>query len=269
MPAPTLRELQDMVFHSLVERDDAPAAAQIVDGGLPPDARLNVYRNTFIGTLTKALQLSYPAVYRLVGAAFFESAARVFIEAAPPQSACLDLYGAEFTQFLAGFPPAQTLAYLPDVAHLEWAVTTALHAPDVPALELSRITALDPELHARVVLIPHPAVGLLRADHPADAIWRAVLAQDDAALKCIELNAGPVRLLVDRRDTVEVQRVDGPAWTFMHALCAGCTLQAAIESAPELDDPAMALAEHLAAGRFVGFKLDDDAPPAISQEVSA
>ena len=251
---PTLHETQDLLFRSIVAGDDAGAATFIFDDGLPAAARLNVYRNTFIGTLTTALRLSYPAVYRLVGSEFFESAARIFIGANPPGSAYLDLYGSQFPAFLARFAPAAALTYLPGIAQLEWAVNTALHAPDVPCLDLSRLSALGSDDHGRVVFLPHPALGLLKAAHPVDEIWRAVLAQDGAAMAAIFLESGPVWLLVDRREAVEVQRMDEPSWRFMSALCAGCPLQAAIDAVPEIG-PALALAGHLAAGRFIDFRL--------------
>ena len=103
---PTLLEIQRAVHRSLIARDDAQAVAYIVADELLPEVRLNIYRNTFIGALTTALRLSFPAVHRLVGDEFFESAARIFIEEEPPRSAYLDNYGTGFPEFLAKFRPA-------------------------------------------------------------------------------------------------------------------------------------------------------------------
>src|SRR6266511_6000519 len=127
---------------SLVVHDDRGIAAHVVDAGMSPAERLDVYRNTFASVLTTALRLSYPAVHRLVGAEFFEGASRIFIEGSPPKSACLDDYGTEFPGFLVDFPPAASLPYLPGVARLEWAVNRALHADDVEPLDASRLASL-------------------------------------------------------------------------------------------------------------------------------
>lgn len=241
---------------SLVARDDGEAAAYILSDGLAPGARLNVYRNTAIGALTTALRLSYPAVQRLVGAEFFDAAVLIFIQTEPPHSAYLDEYGAAFPDFLARFPPAASLPYLPAVARLEWAVSQSLHAPDIEALDLSRLSMVDPADHGRIVLLPHPSVGLVQADHPVDAIWRAVLAQDEPAMAAIDLGSGPVYLLVQRLETgVDVMRISETEWRFAAQLCAGRPLQAALDTASGLD-AAAALAGHLAAGRFIGFRLD-------------
>jgi len=116
---PTLLEIQRAVRRSLLAQN-GEADAYVVPDGLAPDARLSVYRNTIHGTLTTALRLSYPAVYRLVGREFFEAAVRIFIEKEPPHGAYLDEYGAGFAEFLALFLPAASLTYLPAVAKLEW-----------------------------------------------------------------------------------------------------------------------------------------------------
>src|SRR5439155_20054249 len=198
---PSLRELQNAVRTSLVERDDSVAASYIVDDGLAPERRLSVYRNTFASNLVNALRLSYPAVHRLVGDEFFEVAAHVFVHERPPVSAYLDEYGAEFAEFLARFPPAASLGYLADVARIEWAVNRALHAPDAEPLDVTRLAALEQNDHDRVRFVPHPSVSLVSANYPVDAIWRAVLAQDDSALAAIDLAAGGCLLLVERLAT--------------------------------------------------------------------
>src|SRR5437879_3127718 len=135
---------------------------------------------------SSALRLSYPAVYRLVGAEFFEGAARIFIEAHPPKRACLDDYGEKFAEFLSDFEPAASLAYLPEVARLEWAVNRALHASDVEPLDPRRLAALAEAERARVSFVPHPSVSLLRVHHPADLVRRAVLAEDDDRLSGLD-----------------------------------------------------------------------------------
>lgn len=254
---PTLLEVQKAIYSSLVAREDALAAQHIVSDDLAAEARLNIYRNTFIGSLTTTLRLSYPAVHRLVGAEFFESAARIFIERAPPQSAYLDLYGAEFPEFLERFPSAASLPYLPGVARLEWAVARALHAPDTEPLDVASLTTIPTSEHGRLSFVPHPSISLVHAAHPVDIIWRAVLASDDSALAQIDLKAGPVWLLVERLKTdVEATRISEPAWHFLSALCSPRPLDDAIRAAGSLDVCA-ALAEHLVAGRFASFRLTD------------
>jgi len=242
---------------SLVTHDDGGVSAHLVDGAINATERLDIYRNTFAGALTTALRLSYPAVYRLVGTEFFKGATGFFIESFQPKSACLDDYGEEFPAFLSDFEPAASLAYLSDIARLEWAVNRALHAPDMEPLDTQRLVALAEVERAHVRFAPHPSLSLVRADHPADLIWRAVLEKDDAALSAIYPSADPVWLLAERLPTgVEVRRMSESAWRFTSALCDGKALAAALDEAPDLDAPAL-LAEHLAVGRFIDFSSND------------
>lgn len=254
---PSLREVQQAIRASIVEPDDKTAASFVLDDGLAPAQRICVYRNTFASNLANALRLSFPAIRKLVGTEFFDGAARIFVHERPPVSAYLDAYGSEFPDFLARFPPAASVGYLADVARLEWAVTCALHASDVEPLDVSRLAGVAPSDHHRVCFMPHPSVGLVKADHSADTIWRAVLAHDDAALAALDLTAGPVRLLVHRSATgVEITRIDEPTWRFTEALVAGQPLGIALDHAGDADAPKV-LAEHIAAGRVVAFSLAD------------
>ena len=252
---PTLLEIQRAVRRSLVEREDGAAAGHLIAGPLTPEERLSIYRNTFVANLSTALRLTYPAIHRLVGAEFFESAARIFMEERLPRSAYLDEYGAEFSAFLSRFPPAASLAYLPGVASLEWAVSRALHAADEPPLDVTCLAAIHPADQGWVYFTPHPSVGLVHADHPVNAIWRAVLARDDAAMAAIDIASGPVWLLVQRVETdVDIRNVDEAEWRFMAELCTARPLQLAVDAAPAID-AAAALADHLAAGRFISYGL--------------
>jgi hypothetical protein len=253
---PTLLELQHAMRDSLVHHNDEAAAALLADR-VAPD-RLDIYRNTFISGLTKALRLCYPVVQNLVGADFFEAAAQLFIAKHPPRVAYLDQYGGEFSEFLRCFPPAASLAYLVDVARLEWAVNCALHAPDVEPVELDELAAISPNDQGCARFIAHPSIRLLRVDYPVDHIWRAVLTGDDRALTTLDIDTGPVYLLAERRATgVDVIRLDEPAWRFLDELCSGRPIQSVLESITGFDTTA-ALAEHLALGRFVAFELMED-----------
>ncbi len=259
---PTLLELQRSISKAILTRESDEAAYVFVGDGLIPDERLNIYRNTFLASLTSALRISYPAVYRLVGAEFFDGAAQCFIEDEPPQSADLYLYGAGFADFLARFSPAASLAYLPDVARLEWAVNCALHAPDVVPLAPECYPAVAEADPGHLVLVPHPSLSMLRLAYPADAIWRAVLAEDDETLSAIDLAAGPCRLLVERNvQGVKVSRFGEGEWLFVSALLAGETFASAADHAGTIDVPRL-LAGLLAAGRFTGFRIvPNECPP--------
>jgi hypothetical protein len=257
---PVLLELQ-RGFATALQEGAAPAsleALQITDSNVPE--RFGVYAATRLATLIRTLSLAFPAVQRLVGADFFEAAAREFISQWPPECACLDDYGARLPSFLQEFAPAAQLPYLPDVARLEWAVSRALHAADAAGLDVTRLAALGNAERAEVRFVAHPSISLLELRSPADAIWRAVLDQDAAALAAIELGEGPIFLLIERAaHGIQVRRLHSGAWHFTQRLCAGEPLHAALEGAraggstlgPRRDEIDTLLADHLLCGRFV------------------
>ncbi|SIT40687.1 conserved hypothetical protein [Paraburkholderia piptadeniae] len=250
MHTPSLADLQQAMRRNLLEGADENAADTVLADGLDPQARLNIYRNTAEGVLVNALRLAFPAVQRLVGADFFEGAVRLFVRAEPPRSAWLDEYGAQFPAFLGKMPQLSSVPYVADVAQLEWQVNGVLHAPDVPPLDPACLERLDENALGTLRLSPHPATRLLRCDAPADAIWRAVLQQDDAALRAIELADGPVHLLVQRvTEGVDTLRLSTGEWRVSKALFAGEPLGAALASAPEADGFSL-IGAYLARGCF-------------------
>jgi len=237
----------------------APSGDEIFDG--VPAERIAIYRNTCISALVNVLRLSFPAVQRLVGTDFFEGAAREFIRDHAPLGAYLNDYGAEFPQFLLRLPAAAALPYLGEVAQLEWAINRALHAADVPVLDIATLAALEEVTLPTVGFTAHPSLSLLRLQSPADAIWRAVLDQDEAGMAAVNLNGGPVHLLIERTGVttgsgVQVRRLSAPAWQFTAGLCSGKPLFAALEATSGLQDGEInaLLADHLASGRFIDFR---------------
>ncbi len=198
----TLLDLQRRFRAALLGGADAAPPPEVLGGLVDAAARLAIYRGNVIGNLTGALRLTYPAIERLVGAAFFAAACARFAVATPPDSADLYEYGAGFAAFLEDFEPARTLPYLADVARLEFAVTRALHAPLVPALDAAALAAVPAAAEDGLRFLPHPSLSLLDLAHPAPAIWEAVLTEEPdlraARLGAIDLDAGGAQLAVLR-----------------------------------------------------------------------
>jgi hypothetical protein len=258
---PSLAELQRAMRADLLGPDTpgarAPLASLVLPAGLSVAQRLGVYRNNTLMSLTAALEETFPVVRRLVGEDFFTAAARSFIRREPPAEPRLSRYGAEFAAFLAEFPPARQLVYLPDVARLEWAVNEAFHAADATALDPARLAGLSPEQSASLCLTLHPSCRLITSPYPVERIWRANQPDSDAA-ETIHLDAGECRLLVHRHDLdVRFAALSQGGFVLLAALAAGAPLEAAYGAAAVEEsafDLAASLQRHLAAGVFVDAK---------------
>ena len=278
---PSLLEVQRAWRAGIAGGDFTAAVPLLIADAIAPTDRLEIYRNTATSTLVNALRLAYPAVCKLVGEDFFAGTAHAFLTKNWAGTTWLDEYGAAFPEFLRTFAPLRAhralAAYLPDIAALERAVNHSLHAPDAPTLDLRTLASLPPEDVERLELEPNPSIGFLQADTPVDAIWNAVLTGDDDAMRAIDLDVGPVQLLVEWRignagdrdggiagddagdhGNLHVERMGNAEWRFARALCGGIRLGDALgESTARNPGFAAdtALARHLAAGRFCGFRI--------------
>lgn len=213
--------------------------------------RFAVYRNNVAHSLTRALTRRFPVVERLVGAEFFTAMARLYIEAEPPPSPRIFLWGEGFASFLRSFAPVRSLPYLPDVARLEWLRGQAYHAADVAPVDPADLAkaAGDP---ARFAIRLHPSVALLRSRHAVVTIWQA--NQPGAA------RTGPLRadqaenalVLRDRRDQVPVTALSEGEAGFVSALMRSETLLTAASLA-EGEDPARLLALLVRTGAITGI----------------
>ena len=257
----TLREVQQAFRLALLGGDDAPAAALVLDDGLAGAARVAIYRHHVFTTLTDALAATFPAVRRLVDPRFFAFAANHYIRSHPPDGPCLFEYGATFADFLASFPPCRDLPHLPDVARLEWALNTAVHADDATPLDPAALRAIAPGDTPRLTFRLDPSLSLLASPWPVDAIWRAQQPGADPTV-LVNLDDGGACLSVRRSgDEAVMRRLEPAAHAFRHALGGGQSLEDAATAALAIDarfDLAAAVGALLAEGALVGFVL---APP--------
>lgn len=232
---PGLLELQRAMRTAILTGIGAPPSA--LGGTLDAAARVRIYRNNVLGNLTGALRLTFPAVERLVGGDFFAGAAARFVAATPPVSADLYEYGAAFPDFLGGLEQARGIAYLPDVARLEWAVGHALHATVVPAVTADELAAIFDAPEGCPRLYVHPSLSLLALTYPAKAIWEAVLTPDaDArasALAEIDMTAeGGALAVLNGSNGLALVALPPVAFAFARALADGQGLTEALDLVP-------------------------------------
>jgi hypothetical protein len=186
-----------------------------------------------LASLTGVLASTYPVVCRLVDRRFFAYAADAFIRRHPPAGPCLFEYGAALPDFLAAFPPCRHLAYLSDVARLEWAMHVAAHADDAVPLTPTALVGVDPAWVDEVHFAFDSSVSLVSSRWPIDRIWRANQAGGDAL---VDLDAGGVDLEVRRLgDDVVFRELTGSTYEFRRALLHGERLATAAERALAVD----------------------------------
>lgn len=239
---------------ALLQRD---FLAAIFDAGPPAESGIATYRRNVLGTLHNALASTYPVIERLVGDAFFREAAQQYARSCPSTSGDLHEFGASLASFLETYPHAAGLAYLPDVARLEWAVHESFHAADGAPLDFDRLARVAPEFYGAIRFRLHPAVRFVSSVHPVLAIWEANQPGRDGTPG---RDAAPERVLVWRDGfAVRPTLVGERDWNFLAALDLGATVEEAGNLIGESAGGylADALARHASAGIIAGFDVPE------------
>jgi hypothetical protein len=253
---PALEVLQCAIGQAVLGHDQAAILEAIRGDGIDPGARLRIYRHHYESSLTEALKAIYPVVCRLVDERFFAFAAHRYIEASPPRRVCLHEYGADFPEFLAGFPPCRDLAYLADVARLEQLINQSLHSPAEEALEIGEFMHVALGDYPRLVFRLAASLRYLESPWPVDRVW---LANRPGSNGEVDLGEGGCRLEIRQQgEAVVFRRLDPAELELRRSLLAGATLEGAAAAALERDplfDLAMGIRRLLAEGLVVNFRL--------------
>lgn len=234
-----LNEIQARFKDLMLDHPDVVAnppedfAAVFASGDIALGERLSVYRNNIVGSLTDVMVASFPVIEALVGKAFLEGMARSFVLAHPPQHGCLGFYGQGFGDFIAGFAPAASLPYLPDIARVEIAMNDAYYARDDIALGMDILAAIPPDELGDVVLSPRDSVRVLRSDYPVLEIRDfALLDQSsDHHRDAPDIDAGGAWFMVYRPALeTEIVPLDAGEFALLGCFQDGMALGVAVET---------------------------------------
>ena len=229
-----------------------PVGAAGESSAAPFRVALTVHRNTVVKALVDALAANYPTVAQLVGAEWFRACAIEFIQMNPARSPVLALYGEAFPGFLAAFPPAASLPYLPDVARIDRMWIEAHTSRDEVALTSGVLRELIPAALAAQRMTFHPATRIGWFQHSAATIW--VHHRSEPSSFGLEIEDCEEGLLLTRpAGAVEYRVLDRPRFTFLDRLRQGAKLGEAAEAALQTDnqtDIAGLLAQSIIAGAF-------------------
>ena len=209
---------------------DVPAGLR-VPVGINPALRFAVHRNNIVVALVDALAAAFPVTQALVGEDLFRAMARERVRTDPPRSPIISEYGAGFADFIAACHSATPIAYLADVARLEYLRTQAYHAADVDPLDVSHFHALlaTPERIAGTRLVLHPACAWLSSRHAVHSIWAAHQDLDDmgdANLDAIDLDEAECVLVTRPQVQVFVDCLPAGATALLDRLRTGVPLGA-------------------------------------------
>ena len=210
-----------------------------------------IYRNSVMRACLDALEANFPAVVCLVGRDWFRAATALHVAESPPRDVRLMNYGEDFAGFLATFPPASELLYLPDVARLDRLWTESFVAADAEILAASAMSSLEPDALGACVLHGHPATRPFTSSLPAVSIWQASRA--GLAIGADLVWQAECAIVTRVEDVVRVTPVEASALQLLACIDEGaCLADAALATLDTYPDARidLLLASLLHAGAF-------------------
>lgn len=221
-----LKDLQRVFSDAIFSVNTDPLVIERAADEIEPNTvqsslqRLQIYRDSVMACLVRALNDLYPVCAKLVGSNFFDAMAQRYVQQHPSPSPDIGDFGEQFADFIEQFEPAQSLPYLPDTARLEWAWHRAFHAVDESGLDFQALAAIDEAQQANLIFHLPQSARLLESPYPVDQIWQA--NQDDANEdQVVDLAEGGVKLIVWRNDyDVQIDQLSEPVWLLLTALKA-------------------------------------------------
>lgn len=232
-----LKDVQARFYDAIVRKTDAEFVAST-----DATERLNIYRISIQDNLRRALSITYPGIWKLLGEECANNVAYAFcsIEKNLPTSGCLDLWGEDFADFLAQIEPLQSLSYLQDFAKYEWLKHLAYSAPSQPAVGLTALQNVSEAEVESIQLNLLPSVYCMQSQYPLDEILN-VIENPDA--DPINLNDKRTYAIIARPENEVVTFWVGPdSWHFInyivHKSKLGKALEMTLDEHPHFDLPA-------------------------------
>ncbi|PKY11508.1 DUF2063 domain-containing protein [Acidithiobacillus marinus] len=219
--------------------------AVLSEGGLIPDldgpfssaVSTAVYRNNILEGFTEGLKNIYGAIFLLIGEDCFRAIAHAYARSTPSLCGDRNAYGARMPEFLGMHPLTRSIAYLADVARLEW----ASHEAYLAAEEF-----MDSGLHT--------SVRLIESDYPLLALWQ--FCQHPETDSPLDLDAlGGDRVFICRPQEEVLMRslpMGEASWyrSLLEHKTLGEATSAAVDAEPGID-PAQYLASAQRDGIFI------------------
>lgn len=176
----TMKQIQHDFAKAIFNPNEIEFMKNICKSTIAPEFRLNIYRNNILQNLYRALEITFPAVWKLVGKECADNLAAIFCreEKNLPITNCLDDWGANFPRFLQSVEPIKHLTYLPDIAKLEWLKHMSYRAPNFKLINRLKWSK-ELEFSEKIYLIFNPSVYLFSSPYSLKEIVDLLESSDE------------------------------------------------------------------------------------------
>jgi hypothetical protein len=226
---PDLQTLQATLSAALLSGELSAVAGRFCAGTADAEARLNIYRNNTLISLTECLKSVFPITEKLSDPRFFAYAAHEYIVKHPPKEARLSRYGADFPRFLSEFEPCRDFPIIAEMAALEWMISDSLNQKDEPAISL----AFAAEAMARggaLCLSMQPNLRFVVSRWPILDVWLDHQQEHVTIRAPLRPRASRIAVIT-RGGDIQCLELDAARFAFWRSAAKGkCLEQAAIQS---------------------------------------
>ena len=228
--------------------------------GIDAEERLAIYRDGYPSRILGALEETFPAIANILGDGSFANFTRRYIANQNLASYNLNNTGEQLPDYCHADSLTQDLAFLPDLARLEWAVRQAFHSHERKPISQATFSAWDMDDWERALITFQPSLDVVASAWPIHTLW---CSRDRERCEIdIDLNNKPQTVLIFRKGyDVECKLISPLQARFLTHLRNGETLGRTAAMIEEQSDSArdttQAFSQWMRDGLIVAVHLDE------------
>lgn len=229
-----LKILFDGFHHALLSKNASDILPHIQSSAtLSPAKRLAIYIDGYRIRLVSALRADYPALLAVLGDASFDTLARAYVDAHPPEHYNLDRYPHGFAAFAR---KERSDVFAAELATLEGAIAQIFMGDESVAFSVVRLQELPPDALSSQRFLARSASALLAFSYPVHTYLECV-RQGEHLDRPVPKNEWV--LVVRHENEVRRHLLCEKEYSVLQALYAGQPFAEAVANLT--DDDAMAL----------------------------
>lgn len=205
---------------------------------------LDIYRRNLLANAQRALSITFPTVFELLGSSVSKNLVYQFLRLSPPSRGDWAQWGEDFPQFISTIELGYRYPYLADCAAVDWHIHCAVHGVD-QVLEHSSLHSLVNSEPESIEVVFNQNVTLLRTEYPLTEIFQA--HHDDNELhREVAMNKAQTLLSTDMTEQVvmiyrpefkpEITTLTASEGAFMLCLMSGKSLEQALNVVKDDND---------------------------------
>ncbi|HIC7358825.1 TPA: DNA-binding domain-containing protein [Legionella pneumophila] len=231
---PTIKQIQEFFLNAVLNQQDTAIFKYFSHNEITNTFRFDIYRNTILQNLRHSLEITFPAIWKLVGKECADGLALRFIQDRNnlPTTNCLDDWGAKFPLFLKSNPTVSHLLYLKNIAEIEWLKHLSYCSRDYLAINPQKLQNHLNDRVEKLTLIFNPSVFLYSSPYYLKNIF--TLIENPLETDSIDFQQIPSYAVISRQKNQTMTHwITQDLFHFLCHIKAGASLGLAYENTLE------------------------------------